>query len=741
MRKLNLAALGWFDVDAPQGNRLRWHIPADEIDSVTGEYMGLPHTIVVERSPVEWGGSGTPPAASGYTTVADELIPDIFLSGGIPVEWTPAAPLQRLRFTYRGPTAWTVITDSTNFCTVFSQVLNDGERIDISGNAIDMVKIYSWRAELRDVWVLDPTKPTRSWTPLARIGVRLSDTLSFADVKLRYPGSVTMDESMWNDLVRLSQEAAIAHPRDKVEPAHSDRDPNGEIHLPSAWVHLQLALATRWEHAVLFGHGFLDGPRGPASHIDAIDLPQLLRSPGSMTQGYVYRVSDLDMRFAPSDEVFCPSTPLGPLAPPLTLGYDRATVYLNDAKFETSVRLSWRQRDALAAGVEVAEEISDSKAIGSPASTETFRLQSRDAELKARDGAHERTFDVPFHDVTLRARAKAIDAWDRESSFTAWTAPVPLDLAHEAIPPLLAAACHSAGQTVIDVRQASADYAGWKPDIIVEKAAGRVEIWRQNLPAGGPRVVTCRALAPLLRPDGTCEVVIADAIANASDFVGGSLVASPFRATIVSVSGATFHLRVFNDPSQMTLFSAGAVTLYESPKREGLWIKVTDFDATALAATLTFSDTVPGPGEFGDTLTYAARVAWLGRRGPLGNSVQAIRLPSIPPQPPPFTVARLGVDFYGRTGLRLELTKPVAAGHFKTASASGAQDGVSFIRAAVPGEPEQQEAFGGNVLYSMATLAVPKNLAADMTMGVQQVTAGGSRSDFSLVRISIPPEL
>lgn len=732
MNSLRLSALGWID-EPPFGNRLRWHIPAGEIDPATSEFFGLPEVIILERRDIEWSIGERPP--SGYITL-DEPVPDINLLGTFPVTHRFSRPLERLRFRYDGRPTRLLVRDSKRDRTLFDRVLADGETVDVLGAQIDQVVVHAFRARLRNVFVVDAYKSAARWEEVARIRVAGSRLAPLPVVLDRYPAPPTITPGIWADLVSLAEAAISSHPGDVIVPSSGPLpDGFGKLTFPNRWTELQLGLAERWEHAVLFGHGYVDGPRGPGSGIDVIDPTKILTGMGTL--GHLYRIRDDAGRFAPSNQAFCPNRFVPPLQPPSSLAWRDARVRLtDDASFSASFRVEWTQSDAVALGIDVEEEIGASAARGTAPAISEYRLQPRSATGAPNEGASVLTLPVPFHDVTLRGRARAIDGWDRESPFTPWTAPVPLTLVHAAAPPRLAVATNVAGATTILL-----DEPVWKPDVVVAQGRGRVEIWRRSLPAGRPRHLVRNAAAPLLRPDGLCEVAIVDAITDPSDFVGGTLVAGRFRGRITSLSAPrTFLVRSHPTTGPIALFGAGPVQLHESAERDMFWTQVADFDAATLSSTLTFRDVVPGPGELGDVLTYAARVSYLGRRDALGGTVQAVRTPAIPLTPPPFTVHPLGVDFFGRTGLRVHLTTPATDGRFKLAWASGNPTSqASFVNSAIPGELDSQDAYGGVDLYSIAALPVQQNREQEITVGVQRVNGGGGRSDHQLVRTSVTP--
>ena len=126
--------------------------------------------------------------------------------------------------------------------------------------------------------------------------------------------------------------------------------------------------------------------------------------------------------------------------------------------------------------------------------------------------------------------------------------------------------------------------------------------------------------------------------------------------------------------------------------------------------------------------TYTTRVAYLGRLGPMGNIVSAIRQPTVPFVPPPFTVQVVGIDFYQRLMLKLRFTTPPGAGRFTIWWAPGNVAAADFPKRGSAGTYAAQETEGGLVLYDVLPIAVPRYVDSTVTIGVQRVSDGGTQS-------------
>jgi hypothetical protein len=275
----------------------------------------------------------------------------------------------------------------------------------------------------------------------------------------------------------------------------------------------------------------------------------------------------------------------------------------------------------------------------------------------------------------------------------------------------------------------------WSPDIIVEKALGKVYIYRKDLNKN-PRVVDVNVSAPILVEGDLFRITAS--VTNPSDFIDGYLIAGDIKTRIIDSSGSDFFFRIPDDGGgSITLFSAGPAKLQQNPKRESLWIKVAELPVMDLPREIVFTAPIPEPTNEADVLSYYARLSYLDKQGPTSNIVQAIRVPPTPIVPPPFTVELLGIDFYMRTMVKIIFTDHVSEGLFSVWWADGAFEIDQFGSQAVPGEYRAQQVQNQQFLYDVLSLPIPNNANRVVTIGVQRVNTGGGQSNFLSVQITL----
>jgi hypothetical protein len=723
--RIQLASSGWID-DRPPGNRLRWRYPYELLDG-GGAALGLPKELVVERAPLKdfrplpidaQGVAGrrafsTSPAA-WWTTLGDIAI------GGFPATYVPPTPLQGIVFTYRGPDARLLVTDAG--VVVRDELVSDGTIVAAEGAELDSVIVLGFSATLQDVRALDLyANHGLAWKAIAVIGVEGTLNASLADVESRLPAATALTPARWAELQSLAQEAQSG--------AGLPPGP-GQV---SPWQAYSAVIALRWEIAVLCGHGYVDGPQADACALDSISPGVALATP----QFVAYRVRDRSGRAAPSNAAVCPGWPVAPLSLPPVPQYLDLRVGLSDATgsgvFAATGRTRWSSSDPEAIGVELEERLGPSPAIGGGQQSDLFETRGRPVDGSG-GGELGRSWEPPFWDVPVAARARAIDAWDRTSGFTAFSPPAGFELVHNPVAPSLLDARWDGG--IATLRRPSTDT--WAPDAIVRNAPdGRLEILRRT---GLPRRDTVAIGTPVLLVDGTYASEI-DPVVNPGDFTGGSFSSGAFRGRIQSIVGTSLSFAPTSTAMGSTsLFQAGVALLVQDPKADPLWAVIGTVPlGGGLPMELAVPDPMPPPADGTDVLTYAVRVAFLGRFGPKGNSVGALRVDIPPPAPPPFDVALLGLDFYGRTMVEITLTSPVPTERrFVVAWAPGTVNGDQFASSARPGPSPAQPASWGTTLYEVLTLPVRSGISEVVTVGVQSVGPGGGQSDFLTVAHTLP---
>jgi len=739
--RLYLAALGWVP-DLPAGNRLRWHYPADAVDG--DRYLGLPHTVIVERALLDEdipSADQTKPSLVPGGTAAP-LVPyawwdhlgDVHPAGFLPRIYELPWPAQAVRFVYQGTGTRLLAFDRAGRVVADQKVVN-GQVVGLQAPEIGALMVFAYTATFHDLVALDLFRDRRlPWEEIARIGVAASASLSLAEAALRYAVPSTMGPQEWAEFVDGATRGQDSTPAGDA--ANPDE--------PTAWAAFRVMMGTRWEHAVLFGHGFVDGPHENWPRIDRVREDLLLAMPPP--RAVAYRVREERGKLEPSCVAVCPPWMAAPLTAPGQPVYERPEVRLTvDAEtrspvFRSTYNLRWTQPDPLALGVEVEEEISASPTptIASAPVVLSYNCRTRLADDPPGEGVQVRSQDVAFHDVTLRARARAIDGWDRTSLFTAFSAWTPLELRHDPAPPNLASATWNEGSASLARQVGDPNFADWSPDLVVQHDAGaRIFVYRRKTGAAGrPATAPVTVSAPVLVSGNVYRTTVAG-LADVTPYDGGYLVAGAFKAMIRQVSGAEIRFEV--GQGSASLFGAGSAQLQQNPLQLGLWDKVAEFSAHGLPAALVFDDPVPGPGESADVLSYHARVAYLGARvGPPGNTVQALRMPLVPVKPPPFSVDLLGVDFYNRTMVRVRFTNPVSGGSYTVWWANGAPAPSDFGSKAVPGVMRAQAPYENRDLFDVLALPLPQNASRTVTIGVQRVSAGEGQSAFETVSVVLP---
>jgi hypothetical protein len=745
--RIYLSALGWID-DDPRGNRLRWHYPTASLRDAH-HYVGLPATIVVERAPLDRTHMlENHEASSAYPITWWDAQPDVNVFSFVPpYEYVMPSPVQAITFAYEGAPARIVIQDSAGGRVIFDRLVSNGDIVYAEAAEIDTVRLFTSWATLKNVRTLDLFKDRGlPFRPIAKISVASTFAQPLLTIAPRYNTlPTTLSAAEWMDLQGLSADAVAASP---------DTAPTTE---PTNWENFAIALAMRWEIALLAGFAFFDGPRSASCSLDSLS-DEILKQLPSTTMAY--RVVDADGPAGRSNVVLCAPWIAAPLSSPSSPWYVNPEVRLHEGKrasiagsvlvsnksLETfsplsafgaayGVRLGmgWQQADGRASGVEIEEHVSASATTGSPGTQSTFVTRSRRPTDPALQGSLRRSFDVSFPDVTLQSRARAIDGWDRVSAWSAWTAPTPLVLRHEPPAPPLESAVYDAGTVRISRAVGKPDVADWEPDALVSRTGGQVAIYRRT---GARRVVDVTATIPLQTTPGTYRVNITGAV-NLADFIGGTLSAGGFTETIVAAGPSSVDFVVPDNGGAIPLFSTGAARLAQLPTNAALWTHVATFPANSLPPELVFSDPQP-PAPALVVESYLARVSFLGRLGPQSNVVCGLRYPTVPVVPPPFVVDVLGVDFYRRTLIKLRFTSPPGSGRFTIWWADGIVSAADLASRGAPGRYAAQTTVGGVVLFDAIPLPIAVNVDRTITIGVQRVSDGGTQSDFVTSAVVLP---
>lgn len=745
--KILLSAMGWVD-DAPRGNRLRWHFPvADALPG--GAYRGLPKRIVVERAPI---GSRDvykdPMGSAAYPYDWWEPLPDVFMAGFVaPQGFTLPRPVQAIRFTYEGSPGRLVIRDAQHDNVVYDRPVADGDVIYVEGSFIDTVDLYGAWGRFTGVRVLDLFRDHQlRFEKIAEIGVAATYTKSLLAIAPRYAQEPTMSEAEWGELV------------DTVESANASSPATEEPGTPTAWDAFQILLGLRWEFALLGGFAFFDGPREHACELDHLGADILKELPPSGF--FAYRVRSADNAAEMSNLVVCAALLAQPLTAPgapvyvdpevrlregktaltnsAVLGSSKSLVNYTptmtfDGDYNVRGTMQWIQSDVRALGVEIEEVVSASPATGVAERTRTFMSRSRRIDDPPLTGTLARNFEVSFVDVTLRSRARALDAWDRVSGFSAWCPPTPLILRHEPMAPPLESGRYEANVTRLQRAVGRLGVPDWQVDPIVRQSGGQVYVYRRTVK---PRVAEVGINVPFPVSPGRYRASVTGAAAL-SDFIGGTLTVAGFTETIDAVGANTVDFVIPNNGGPVAVFSAGPARLSQDPMMPSLWTHVATMPAVGLPVDLVFNEVLPPPAGL-VIESYAARIAFMGRLGPLGTMATVIRTPEVPAVPPPFTVDVLGIDFYRRTIIRLRFTTPPAPGRYTVWWVDGQGTATDLSERGAPGVYAAQTPANGNVLYDVLPLPIPAHVDRAITMGVQQVLDGGVQGDFVTAQVVLP---
>jgi hypothetical protein len=740
---IHLSAIGWV-TDAPQGNRLRWDYPLQALDG-NGQYLGLPETVIVERAPVESRDLFQPPQASiGYPLEWWDSHGDITLASIVPLlAHSLPKPAQAVAFTWRGVAARIVFAAGEKH--VARRNVTDGEHVYVEAAGIETILILGTHGTLENLRTLDLfADHGLDWRPLVEIGVAGSFGADLAMIAPRYEISPTMPQLDWQRLVDLANDGQASTPA-QAEPGNL-----------TDWTSFSLVLACRWEFALLAGFAFFDGPRTRFCELDQFPGDVLGSLPGT---GMAYRVQDAAGRADRSNLVFCRSALAPPLNVPSTPVYINPEVRLHrpksisnlvltgaltlkgamrhfspvtqfDGDYGVRLTMRWQQPDPRAIGVEIDEIVSASAIAGSAPRRRQFLSRTRRPEDIPPQVSLARSFDVDFPDLTLETRARAIDAWDRVSAFSAWSPATPLMLRHEPEAPPLAFAAHDGGTVRITRAVGVAGVPNWEPDAFVSRVSGQLFIYRQTTAA---RTADGTFGTPVPTTDGLYRVTVSG-VANLGDFVGGSFTVGGFTENIRTVSGVEIYFR-----ADKTSFAPGSGRLVQDNKLPALWTKVAAFPIANLPTELVFNDPLPAPAGGSAVEPYCARLAFFGRLGPASNIVHAVRIAPVPGVPPPFTVEILGNDYFHRTMLKVRFTTPVSSGRFRVWWAPGVVGAGDLARIGASGHYGGQEAQMGAVLYDVLALPIPQHVGRAVTIGVQRVSEGGLQSDFTTVAFVIPP--
>jgi hypothetical protein len=660
-------------------------------------------------------------------------------------------PVQAVRFTYHGAATQMRLRDLANRRLLVDRPVRNQETVCLTAARIDEISFVplSQVITLQDFSTLDLFSDRGlEWQVIAEIqgAETVNRRLRLEAVAPRYGTVPSLGENEWMDLCRLVREARHSSPPvGPSEPIMMQAEPPARaFEALTPWQTLELTLGLRWEFACLLGLGFFDGPRRTACALDRIDTRRALQN--RPARPLAYRVRCNDRRLSPSNIVVCPPYSPGALAAPGVPNYSEALATLTSTdKIEAMVTLKWIQHDFNAIGVEVEERVSASPWTGEAPRIDRFECRSSDPSAPPFTGNLTRRLVVPWHDVTLKARARALDGWDRASAFSPWTAETPLSLRHNPSAPPLDSAKYVDGRVTLTLQPPGAEVPAWTPDPIVRAAQGTVIFYRRD--PDKPLKTAEVTLSGWSPADGDALYkahLIPDSPASffPQDFAGGILKAGTMSLNVKMLSSTEVHFELIPDGGNtITVFGNGKGTLYQDMGDPSLWIKCHELPAGDLREMACFGEPLSFPTGTADVLQYACRVAFLGRLGPMSNQVSDFRIPEVPNPPPPFTVELKGTDFYDRTMVKLILTAAVpqeALLEVRWALGDYAAAPNDFAQKAVAGFYGVQKALNRTVLFELLPLPLDRSTGhplTTLTIGIQQVNASGGQSGFVVVKI------
>jgi hypothetical protein len=740
-----LSAIGWVD-EKPVGNRLRWHYPVDNPGDQNA-YVGLPESLIIERAPLPRAAAlELPSVSSPYPSSWWDQHGDISLSWlTLPNEYIFNSPVQAVAFIYDGPSAHIVIEDAVSGEALFDRMVGGGEIVHAEGLAISLIRVLGVSGQLKGLLSLDLFKNRDlKFQKIAEIAVNGSYDVDLSVVAPRYPAGPTMTDDEWAELCETAQQARASSPS------------TATAGLPTTWQAFSLLLGLRWEYAVLGGFAYVDGPHDDLCRLD-LRFDDDLKEPGSPWMAY--RLIAPKGRRGRSNIAICPPGSVPSLAKPSAPWFTGAEVRLREKLnavpvldsvpaslrdfrplpmmldlYEANTTMRWTQGTARSIGVEVEEEISASAITGASLRRSRFMSRTRRADIAALQGSLARKIDVAFPDVTLRARVRAMDGWDRHSVYSSWSAETPLTLVHAPAPPGLDIAFYDNGVMRLERTVAVPGVPDWQPDDLVRRTHGRVNVYRR---IAQPRSETITVGFPMPVGTGRYRATI-QGTASLSDFIGGIFSAGAFSETIVAAGADTVDFKVPDNGDALELFSAGNGRLMQDPSSPALFAEVANFPAENLPQVLEFADARP-ENQFIQFDQYTTRLAYFGRLGPVGNLVTSIREPVVPVTPPPFSVEVLGIDFYHRVMIALRFTDPPGAGQFTIWWARGRIADADFVSRGSVGAYVAQQPTNGMVLFDVLPFDLAKNRPTTVTIGVQRVNEGPAQSALTTQTFDLPP--
>jgi len=761
-RRFTLAGLGWVDGAAPDigpkvaGARLRWLFPSSEV--VAGSARGIPKRVRVQRAEFDPKSARRPKPTVGsiptmgapenvWSVVAPQKVSDSPYVLGLD-------RAQAIHFGYSGP-ACTISIEDASGALRSSFAIKNGDIFYLERAAIDRIAFslpQSAGISLTDLRSLDlfRTNIDLNFKDIAEIavGVALDQRPAFAELAKRLGSAPTPGVDMaW----KLFADAVARLPT----------LPAGEYAAMLSQIDSILGLS--WQLSVIAGFGFVDGPAPSGMALDK-RLGPVLPSPSKMS--LAYRVVD-EASSLKSNVTFVDGGVALPLDPPQGFALSKETyvrpITVNEnppqkptdpkgstkSSFVTEGKISWAQKHQWAIGLEIEESVSKSDWLGTATDTgDIFILRPSTTEGLNYRGQSTHAREVSFVDVGLSYRARCFDGFDRTSAFAQkvrtdltldYVPPAPTLSSCSFAPPEGSGSGRSTLKRVVD-SQALKE--------LVRFTDARLFAYRR---ASEPSSLAVNVMAVGPLHDGLITVTLNRRIDSAR-FQGGRLLLEQDSFDIAAIKGQDLEVKAIRSSATASACGnswivphSGAASVLDAFSAKHLWTQRTLWsDTDEPASDVTFDESLPVPEGKADSVVYAARFEY--RRavratrsvGDFSNTVFALRMPREPKLPPPFSVALLGRDFYGRMLVEITLSAPAPKQQFSVGWRQGRELDAGAAKAPLlDGQIGPQAPYQETVLYEALPYADPEREDVYYTIGVKGSDEAGQESQWRLMEVLV----
>lgn len=744
-KKIFLSSLGWVQ-DYTVGNFLRWNVESDFLKK-----MGLPDQFIIERAEME---PQKYPEAGARFTVPDNWWKlhkrkrrktpflsftnpyNIRIEGGMPARYTFDQTYQGVKFTYRGPTSLLLVfgpDENTKPITI--KRISDNERVLVEGHQIKSLVFLATRVTIEEVYTLDLFDDQGlEFDRIATLNPNATFTSSLQQISSRLGPTEVLDSEVLKTLLELGRDM-------------KDNSQDSDYEEVSAMDQFLIAISMQWKFATLFGFGFVDGPAMRNNAIDEVVNDLMLEDlPGTAV---VYRVK---MVYTQEDKTYlsnltcCQPVMVPPLPIPATPVITKNKVHLTTGDlYLADIQIQWQYPSPLVDGVVIEQYMSGSQIKGSQPTTDSLTVRSDERSRYVANGEIDRKLNVDCHDVRIQLEIKYIDNWDRESDYSPLSQPYPLELEYLPPTPTFVTVIDKMNDPRLKIPRIDADANSvtlwikeWEPDHIIENDPNaKLHIYRQTK---SPRTAHITIGEPILQPDERYAIPITTTNSELSDIILekyeiGRIIVGSKAFDIVEIVDRTVYIEIPYDANgSISLFSAGDASLKQSHYHEELWTKVHELMLSSLntSSPIEFDDAIADLDESLKHVTYKGIVESMDRLSAPSNLVQImLPLPQAPSPPPPFTIAHLGVDNYGRSIISATLTSGPRTGKYAIWWATGEYtDQMQFYQNASPGFIGDQDLVDGYTIYDMFLIPTGSSRERTFSFGLQTISANGKRSDF-----------